>query len=69
MARKRSPSFHVRAITIVCTDRWKTGAFHEKVLGAVPIPKEEATCLWYRLGSFELTMVPNADKPSPAFLG
>lgn len=67
-ANEPIPSFEVRALTIVCTDRWRSDRFYKEVLGAVDLPGEIG-CRWYRLGSFTITLMPNADGPSPANLG
>jgi catechol 2,3-dioxygenase-like lactoylglutathione lyase family enzyme len=70
MNSQQRPKFRVRAATIVCTDSERSGRFYSKILGAEPLPQEEpGVCRWYRLGSFEITFVPNADVPTPASFG
>jgi catechol-2,3-dioxygenase len=61
-------AFEVRALTIVCADRWRADRFYREVLGAIALPGDLG-CRWYRLGSFTITLVPNADGPSPAKFG
>jgi catechol-2,3-dioxygenase len=68
MAR-RKPSFTVKAVTVICTDRWRSDRFYTEVLGAVVLPQDEPTCRWYRLGDCTLTLVPNAGGSSPAEFG
>jgi catechol-2,3-dioxygenase len=67
-ARRPKPSFDVRALSLVCSDRWRSHHFYAEVLGAVALPGE-GLCLWYRLGSFTITLVPNASGRSPARFG
>lgn len=63
-----APSFHFKAVTIVCTDRWKSEGFYQKVLGA-EIVEGDITCRWYRLGNLALTLVPNACDHTTAEFG
>jgi catechol-2,3-dioxygenase len=65
---KRKPSFHVKALTIVCTDRWRSDQFYTEVLGAVALDGE-ITCRWYQLGSFTITVMSNAVERTPADFG
>ena len=65
---KLKPSFQVKALTIVCTDRWRSDRFYREVLGAVDL-SEDIGCRWYKLGSFTITLMPNANKRSPATFG
>lgn len=63
--KKNSVSqFRTRAMTIVCTDVQRSAEFYEKVLGATRLPTDVGH--WYRLGSLEISLLPNAAKPSPA---
>jgi len=62
------PSFQVKAVTIVCSDDSRSDRFYREVLGAVVLPGE-ITCRWYRLGSFTITLMPNAEGRSPADFG
>ena len=67
-AQQQRPSFEVKALTIVCTDRWRSDRFYTEVLGAVALAGEIG-CRWYQLGSFTITLMPNAAGPSPANFG
>lgn len=59
--------FRGLAVTIACTDRDRSAAFYERVLGAVPIPERcDVGCHWYRLGSLVLSLMPAAEARSPA---
>ena len=53
------PDFELKSLTIICVDRWRSGAFYEEVLGAVELPGDLG-CKWYRLGSFTITLSPGA---------
>ncbi len=69
MARaKPKPSFQVKALTVVCSDRWRSHSFYTEVLGAVVLPRD-ITCKWYRLGTLTLTLMPNGEGRSPACFG
>jgi hypothetical protein len=59
------PSIYFKALTVVCTDRWRSDRFYTEVLGAINISRE-ITCQWYRLGDLTFTLVPNAYKNNPA---
>jgi catechol-2,3-dioxygenase len=58
--------FRVRALTIACTDVKRSVQFYGAVLGASVIPTDNGTGWWYRLGSLEITLLPNATARSPA---
>lgn len=58
--------FHGKAITVACTDQIRSERFYESVLGAKRIPGDGYGCSWFRLGSLTLSLMPNADAPSPA---
>jgi catechol 2,3-dioxygenase-like lactoylglutathione lyase family enzyme len=60
------PRFHVRALTIICTDPQKSAAFYRDVLGAAPLPTDNGIGDWFRLGTLEITLLPNASEHSPA---
>jgi catechol 2,3-dioxygenase-like lactoylglutathione lyase family enzyme len=62
------PSFQVKALTIVCSDRDRSDRFYRTVLGAIALPGE-IMCTWYRLGTFTFTLVPNGEGRSPARFG
>ena len=62
----RKPAFRVRALTIACTDVERSARFYETVLGAAVIATDAGTCRWFRLGSLDITLMPNADERSPA---
>jgi catechol 2,3-dioxygenase-like lactoylglutathione lyase family enzyme len=61
-----SPIFRVRALVIVCTDVERSKRFYTAVLGATVIATDNGVGWWYRLGSFDINLLPNAAKPSPA---
>jgi hypothetical protein len=65
---KRKPSFPVKALTIVCTDRWRSDCSYRELLGVVDL-SGDIGCRWYKLGSFTITLMPNANKRSPATFG
>ena len=69
VARSNSkPALEVKALTVVCTDPWRSDRFYTEVLGAVALPGDLG-CRWYRLGSFTVTLMPNAVERSPAKFG
>ncbi|MBN1311338.1 MAG: VOC family protein [Anaerolineae bacterium] len=59
-------SFFGKSITIACTDLVRTEHFYVDVLGAMPIPTDGYGCPWYRLGALTISLMPNAEQPSPA---
>jgi len=62
----RKLAFRVRALTIACTDVQRSVQFYETVLGALVIPTDNGVGWWYRLGSVDITLLPNAAERSPA---
>lgn len=62
----RKPTFTVRALTIACTDAARSARFYQSVLGAVRQPTDNGIGWWFRLGAFEVNLLPNAIEPSPA---
>jgi catechol 2,3-dioxygenase-like lactoylglutathione lyase family enzyme len=56
----------VRALTIACSDLEKSRHFYEKVLGASALPTDNGIGWWYRLGSLDIDLMPNAAERSPA---
>ena len=60
-----TPTCRVKAVTVYCTDRHRSGDFYEEALGAVPDRRDHDYCRWYTLGSTPITLVPNAADPSP----
>ena len=40
--------------------------FYEAVLGAERLPTDNGIGWWYRLGSLEISLLPNAAEPTPA---
>ena len=58
-------TFSTRCVTIACTDRRRTESFYRDVLGAEPILGEGYGCPSFRLGSLVLSVMPNAEHPSP----
>src|SRR5579862_1663112 len=65
-------SFHVRAVTVVCTDIDKSVRFYQHVLGATLLPADEPTgaaVRWLRLGSLDINLCSNAEQPSRSSFG
>ena len=62
----RKLAFRVRALTVACTNLNRSQHFYATVLGATPLPSDVGTCRWFRLGSLDITLMPNAVEPSPA---
>ena len=62
----RKPAFRVRALTIACTDAKRSARFYRDVLGAAVLPTDNGVGWWFRLGSLDITLMPNATDPSPA---
>jgi hypothetical protein len=60
------PTFRVRALTIACTDADRSEHFYREVLGATPLPTDNGLGWWFRLGSLDINLLPNAAEPSPA---
>ncbi len=66
-SRRGRRVFRGKAITIACTDRDRSAAFYQHVLGAVPLPSGDGYgCPWYSLGAIVFSLMPNAGGPSPA---
>jgi catechol 2,3-dioxygenase-like lactoylglutathione lyase family enzyme len=67
MARHKL-SFRVKALTIACTDHRQSERFYREVLGAATLPTDDPGygCLWLRLGTLPITLMPNASERSPA---
>lgn len=59
-------TFSGKSITIVCTDLERSKHFYVEVLGVVPIPGDGYGCPWYQLGSLIISLMPNAEQPSPS---
>ncbi len=59
-------TFWGRSVTIACTDRRRSERFYAQVLGATPLPGDGHGCPWYRLGELTISLMPNAEHPSPA---
>lgn len=59
------PLFTFKALTIICTDRWRSHDFYTQVLGATILPRD-ISCHWYQLGNLTFTLVPNAAKENSA---
>jgi catechol 2,3-dioxygenase-like lactoylglutathione lyase family enzyme len=64
--RTREPTFSVRALTIACTHLERSERFYRDVLGATVLPTDNGVGWWFRLGSLDLNLLPNAAEPSPA---
>ncbi len=62
----RNLAFRVRALTVVCTDVTRSAQFYETVIGASRIQTDNGIGWWYRLGSLDITLMPNAAERSPA---
>lgn len=59
--------FRPKGLVISCRDHHRSAKFYEKVLGAVRLPGEGSAgygCPWFRLGSWELSLMPNATEGS-----
>lgn len=53
-------SFRGKAVTIICSDKQKSVHFYMIVLGSEPLPGENLTCPWFRLGEITFNLMPNA---------
>lgn len=62
----RRPIFLFRALTIACTDPERSACFYRDVLGATALPTDNGVGWWFRLGSLDLNLLPNAGERSPA---
>jgi catechol 2,3-dioxygenase-like lactoylglutathione lyase family enzyme len=62
----KEPIFSVRALTINCTNVERSVNFYKTVLGASVVSTDNGIGWWYRLGSLEITLLPNAIEKSPA---
>lgn len=60
------PRFRMRALTIACTDPDRSSRFYREVLGATVIPTDNGIGWWFRLGSLDINLLPNAVERSPA---
>ena len=64
-------TFQPKALVISCRDRHRSAQFYEGVLGAVRLPGEGSDgygCPWFRLGPWELSLMPNATEGSGGLL-
>ena len=62
-----APSFRTRALTVACTDLRRSERFYRDILGATDItPEPGMGCPWFRLGSLDITLVPNVAERTPA---
>jgi predicted enzyme related to lactoylglutathione lyase len=61
-------SFRPKAIVIACTDHHRSAQFYAGVLGAVLIPGDGYGCPWFRMGPWQLSLVPNATASSTGLL-
>lgn len=61
-----SPAFSVRALTIACTDCARSEQLYKTVLGASVLPTDNGVGWWFRLGSLDINLLPNAAERSPA---
>ncbi len=59
------PPRGVAVVVSVC-DQGRSDRFYREILGAVREPGEPGTCPWYRLGALRLSLLPNAERPTPA---
>ncbi len=64
--KKAAPRFRTRSLTIACTDLEKSVTFYETVLGAKRKPTDVGAVPWFRLGTLDINLMPNAEQPSPA---
>lgn len=60
------PAFSVRALTVACTDAKQSERFYKTVLGAAVLPADNGMGWWFRLGSLDINLLPNAAERSPA---
>lgn len=70
MARSKV-RFQPKALVISCRDRHRSAQFYEGVLGAVRLPGDGSDgygCPWFRLGVWELSLMPNATEDSAGLL-
>ncbi len=63
---RKNPPFNVRALTIACSDLDQSERFYRDVLGATVIPTDNGIGWWFKLGSLEINLLPNAAEPSPS---
>jgi catechol 2,3-dioxygenase-like lactoylglutathione lyase family enzyme len=56
--------FRGKSVTIVCTDRDRSAAFYQGVLGAEPLAGDGYGCPWYRLGNLVFSLMFDAETPS-----
>ena len=61
-----NPRFQLYALTVACTDKARSAAFYEGVLGAQPLRGDNGMEGHYRLSSLTIALLPNATLPSPA---
>src|SRR5690349_102633 len=57
------------AITIACTDVDRSERFYCDLLGARPEFRDGYGCRWFSLGSLRISLMQNAEQPSPARFG
>lgn len=68
---KGKVAFRPKALVISCRDHHRSAKFYEGVLGAVRLPGEGSDgygCPWFRLGPWELSLMPNATEGSAGLL-
>lgn len=65
---KGKVSFRPKALVISCTDHHRSAEFYEGVLGATRLPGDGVGCPWFRLGPWEISLMPNATKGSAGLL-
>jgi hypothetical protein len=71
MGRGKAVAFRPKALLISCRDHRRSAKFYEGVLGAVRLPGEGSSgygCPWFRLGTWELSLMPNATQSSAGLL-
>jgi hypothetical protein len=61
VAKKKS-MFRSRALVVSCRDQHRSAQFYEGVLGAVRLPGDGYGCVWLRLGSWDLSLMPNSSE-------
>jgi catechol 2,3-dioxygenase-like lactoylglutathione lyase family enzyme len=61
-------SFRPKSLVISCTDHHRSAQFYQGVLGATPLPGDGFGCLWFQLGSWQLSLMPNATEGSAGLL-
>jgi catechol 2,3-dioxygenase-like lactoylglutathione lyase family enzyme len=65
---KGKVEFRPKAVVISCIDHHRSARFYEGVLGASRLPGDGYGCPWFRLGPWDLSLMPNATEGSAGLL-